>query len=159
MPCKKFQYKVCHKFGNFTSLCFQKKQASFKLRKPNVHQLQAGVVCAKESAICSQSEDYQSIKDSFCLQVKVQHTQANLQKISRPTHLITNLAYRLKSHHKRNLYLRARLDTCSYGNIVPASVYRLVFKYPDMKKLAPSSIDIGTYTTDTVQIVGSCIVI
>ena len=79
--------------------------------------------------------------------------QANLQRIPRPTHLITNLAYRLKSHHTRNLYLRARLDTCVDVNIMPASVYRLVFKDPAMKKLAPSSLQIGTYTTDTVMIV------
>ena len=39
---------------------------------------------------------------------------------------------------------------------MPASVYRLVFKDPDMKKPAPSSLDIGTYTNDTFKIVGSC---
>ena len=39
---------------------------------------------------------------------------------------------------------------------MPASVYRLVFKEPKMKKLTPSSLEIGTYTTDTVKIVGSC---
>ena len=36
---------------------------------------------------------------------------------------------------------------------MPASVYKLVSKDPDLKKLAP----IGTYTTDAVKIVGSCI--
>ena len=90
------------------------------------------------------------------MQVKVQCTQANLQKIPKPAHLITNLAYRLKSQHTRNLYLRARLDTCTDVNIMPASVYRLVFKDPEMKNLAPSSLEIVTYTTDIVKIVGSC---
>ena len=98
-------------------------------------------------------------KDIFCLQVKVKCTQANLQRMPRPTHLITNLAYRLKPHHTRNMYLTARLDTCADVNIMPASVYRLVFQDPNMKKLAPSSLEIGTYTTDTVKIVGSCIFI
>ena len=42
-------------------------------------------------------------------------------------------------------------------NIPPPSVYRLVFKDPDLKKLAPSTMEIGTYTTDTVKIVGSCV--
>ena len=134
----------------------RKKQAPFKSRKPKVHQLQACTVYVKDSANCSQSEDDSSSKDSFCLQVKVKQTQANLQRIPRPTHLITNLAYRLKPHHTRNLYLRARLDTCADVNIMPASVYRLVFQDPNMKKLAPSSLEIGTYTTDTVKIVGSC---
>ena len=98
-------------------------------------------------------------KDIFCLQVKVKCTQANLQRMPRPTHLITNLAYRLKPHHTRNMYLTARLDTCADVNIMLASVYRLVFQDPNMKKLAPSSLEIGTYTTDTVKIVGSCIFI
>ena len=40
---------------------------------------------------------------------------------------------------------------------MPVSVYRLVFKNPELRKLAPSTIEIGTYTTDTVKIVGSCI--
>ena len=83
-------------------------------------------------------------------------TKVNLQRIPRPTHLITNLVYRLKPCHARNLYLRARLDTCADVNIMPASMYRLDFKDSEMKKLAPSSLAIGTYTTYTVKIVGSC---
>ena len=34
---------------------------------------------------------------------------------------------------------------------MPASVYRLVFKDPELKKFDPSSMKIGTYTTDTVE--------
>ena len=63
----------------------------------------------------------------------------------------------MKPHHTRNLYLRARLDTCADVNLMPASVYKLVFQDPNIKKLAPSSLEIGTYTTDTVKIVGSCV--
>ena len=74
----------------------------------------------------------------------------------RPTHLITNLAYRLKPHHTRNLYLRARLDTCTDVNLMPASMYQLVFHDAKMQNLAPSKLQVGTYTTDTVKIVGSC---
>ena len=77
-------------------------------------------------------------------------------KFPTPHHLITNLAYRLKPHHKRNQYPRARLDTCANVNIMPASVYKLVFPDPDYKKLAPSNLEIGIYTTDTVKLVGSC---
>ena len=124
---------------------------------PRVHQLLAGAVYAKDSAICSQSEADSSSEDSFCLQVKMKPKQSNLQRIPRPTHLITNLAYRLKPHHTRNLYLRSRPDTCANVNIMPTSVYKLVFQDPSMKKLGPSSLETGTYTTDTVKIVGSCI--
>ena len=71
--------------------------------------------------------------------------------------MITNLAYKLKAHQTRNQYLRARLDTCADVNIMPASVYKLKFNDPELKKLAPSTLEIGTYTTDTVKIVGSCL--
>ena len=40
---------------------------------------------------------------------------------------------------------------------MPASVYKLVFNDPDLKKLALSTLEIGTYTTDTVKIVGFCL--
>ena len=40
---------------------------------------------------------------------------------------------------------------------MPASVYKLVFNDPELKKLAHSDLEIGTYTTETVKIVGSCL--
>ena len=53
--------------------------------------------------------------------------------------------------------MRPRLDTCADVNIMPASVYKLVFKDPDCTKLAPSSkLEIGTYTTDKIKVIGSC---
>ena len=101
-PAKKFQCKACHKFRHFTSLCYQKKQVPFKSRRPKAHLLQTGTVYVQEKAICSHSEDYSSSDDSFCLQIQVQCTQASSRKIPTPTHLITNLAYRLQPHHTRN---------------------------------------------------------
>ena len=68
---KKFQCKSCLKYGNFTSLCYQKKQASFKSRKPKAHMLQVGAVYACDKSICSHSEDCSSSDESFCLQVKI----------------------------------------------------------------------------------------
>ena len=41
---------------------------------------------------------------------------------------------------------------------MPANVYRLVFQDPDCTKLAPGSkLEIGTYTTDKIKDVGSCV--
>ena len=37
-----------------------------------------------------------------------------------------------------------------------ASVYHLIFKDPEMKKVTPCKMQIGTYMADTVKIVGSC---
>ena len=87
--------------------------------------------------------------------MEIQCTQANT-KFPIPHHLITSLAYRLKPHHKRNQYLRARLDMCANVNILPVSVYKLVFQDANCEKLAPSKLEIGTYTTDKVKLVGSC---
>ena len=122
-PAKKYQCNSCDKYGHFTSLCY-KKQVSFKPRAPTAYQLQAEEVYVQEDSICGQSEDLTSSDESLCLQVRIQCAQAN-SKI--PTSLlITNLAYNLKVHHKRNQYLRARLDTCANANNMPASVYKLV---------------------------------
>ena len=126
-PAKKYQCKTFHKFGYFTSMCFQKKQANFKPRRSKAHQLQAGAVYVKGSASYDHSDEDSSSEDSFCFQVKIKCKQDKKQKVPRPTHLITNLAYRLKSHHTRNLYLRAGLDTCADVNLMPASMYQLVF--------------------------------
>ena len=137
-------------------MCFQKKQANFKPRRPKAHQLQAGAVYVKGSASYDHLDEDSTSEDSFCLQVKIKCKQDKEQTVPRPTHLITNLAYRLKPHHTRNLYLRARLDICADVNLTPASMCQLVFNDAKMQKLAPSNLQVGTYTTDTVKIVGSC---
>ena len=157
-PAKKFQCKSCHKFGHYTSLCYQKsqhKQVYFKARKPRAHQLQPCTLYAQDSALYGQSDDSSS-EESFCLQLKIQHKQASIKNIPSSAHLITNLAGRLKPHHIRKCYLRARLEMCADVNIMPAGVYRLMFEDPALRKLDPSELEIGTYTTNTVKIVGSC---
>ena len=68
-----------------------------------------------------------------------------------------NLAYCLKLHDTRNMYLQAWLDTCANVNIMPASIYQLVFKDQEMKKINLCKMPISTYTADTVKIIGSCI--
>ena len=69
---------------------------------------------------------------------------------------MTILLYRLKHHENRNLYLRVRLDTCADVNIMPVSVYKLVFHDPNLEKLTPNKLQISNYTNDTVKIVGTC---
>ena len=71
-PAKRYLCKNCHKFGHFSSLCYQKKHISFKPRKPKAHMLQLGAVYACDKSICVHSEDLSSRDESFCLQVKVQ---------------------------------------------------------------------------------------
>ena len=52
--------------------------------------------------------------------------------------------------------MRARLDTCADVNIMPASVYKLLFCDPNLHKLTPNKLQIGIYTNDTIKIVGTC---
>ena len=120
-----------------------------------VHQLKAGAEHAQRSVSYDHSDENSTSEDSFCLQIKIKQKQTQEQRVPKATHLITNLAYRLQPHHHRNLYLRARLDTCADVNLMPASMYQLVFKSPKMQKLTPSNLPVGTYTTDSVKIVGS----
>ena len=69
---------------------------------------------------------------------------------------MANLAYHLQEHHKRNQYLRARLDTCTDVNLMPMVVYCFMFKDPGLKKLTPSNMEIEMYTNEVVKIIGTC---
>ena len=119
--------------------------------------LQAGAVYACDQSVCGHSEDCSSGDESFCLQVKIHPSQAEGKRIPTPSNLITNLAYKLKPHQTRNHYLRVRLDTWPDVTIMPASVCKFSFNDPELKNLSPNNLEIGTYTTDTVRIVGSCL--
>ena len=87
------------------------------------------------------------------MQIKI---KSNQTETPAPQHLITNLAYKLKQNQKKTQYLRTRRDTSADVNILPVSMYKLIYDDPDCKKLAPSSEEIGTYTTDKIKIIGSC---
>ena len=67
----KYHCRNCHKFGQFSSLCY-KKQESYRKRprSPKAHQLKVGSVYMQENSICSQSDDNTLSDESFCLQMK-----------------------------------------------------------------------------------------
>ena len=71
-------------------------------------------------------------------------------------HLIANLPYRLKQYQTHHKYLRVRLDTCADVNIMPRSVYQMMFNDPEVKQLAPNDISLGVYTNHQVHILGKC---
>ena len=152
-PTKKYQCKACHKFGHFTSQCFQRKQhLQHKFRQPKAHQIQVDDLYDNPDSYPS---DVSSSEDSFCLQVRIRRELDGTQKVPKLTHLITNIAYRLKQHHTRNQYLRARIDTGAKVNLMPVSVYRLIYQDHDLEKLNPCRLKIGTYTMDTIKIIGT----
>ena len=157
MPSKKYQCKVCHKFGHFTSQCFQKKQYNQqKYRQPKVHQIQ---IDEPHSYIHDDSSESSSTEDSFCLQIKVQRPNKKTQQPSHITHLITNIAYKLKPHHTRNKYLWAQIDTGAEVNLMPVSIYKLIYQDNDLQKLSPCNLKIGTYTADTINIIGTTVIL
>ena len=112
----------------------------------------------RASAVCGQSDaSFSSNEDSFCLQIQVKSAKTKT-KIQASDHLVTNIEYKLKPHRRRTKFLRAKLDTCSNANLMPISVYKLIYKGEDCTKLAPSNnIAVKTYTTEKIKIVGSCI--
>ena len=124
-PASRFQYKYCHKYGHFSKLCFTKNGSEPKnsIRKPKAHQLMVGTA----SVIGDQSDaSYSSSDDSFCLQIQAKSTKDNTRK-NKPQHLVTNIEYKLKPHRKRTKFLRAKIDTCSNVNLIPISVYKLMY--------------------------------
>ena len=158
-PASKHQCKICHKFGHFSSLCYKKRDGLHNpkrsLGSPRAHQLKIGFICTQDS-LSGESDGYSSEEDSFCLQLQVQSTQPETSFIA-PQHLFTNLKYKLTPQKKRTKFLRSRIDTCTNVNLMPISIYQLLYKGSDCKKIAPSNkCTVKTYSTEKIQIVGSC---
>ena len=105
-----------------------------------------------DSLIYGQSDDNTSSDESFCLQMKVQTKQADTN-VPANQHLFTNLEVKVKPHKNKTKFLHARLDTCADVNILPCSVYQLLFKDPDCTKLAHSDLQLGTYTNNKVKLI------
>ena len=156
---RKFQCKICHKFGHFTSVYFQKSQGqhssnSFHARKLKAQQLHAGALYTLHDAESNECES--GPEDTFCLQMKIHRTHISHPEVPKPVYLMANLAYHLQKYHTRNQYLRARLNTCADVNLMPMAVYCLMFQDPQLKKLTPSNMEIETYTTEVMKIIGMC---
>ena len=154
-PASRFQCKHCHKYGHFSNLCFKKNGSEHKknIRRCKAHQL----MVATAFAIGDQLDaSYSSSEDSFCLQMQAKYAKGNT-KINKPQHLVTNIEYKLKPHRRRTKFLRAKIDTCSDVNLIPISVYKLIYKDQDCTKLEPNNkAAVKTYTTEKIKIVGSC---
>ena len=70
--------------------------------------------------------------------------------------LYANISYRLQPYHKHNKYLHVQLDTCADVNLMPESVYKLVFNDPHTAKLAKNDIDLTVYTRHSVDLIAKC---
>ena len=106
-PARKFQCKICHKFGHFTTVCYQKSQGqhssnSFQSRKPKAHQLQAGALYTLHDVDSSDCES--ETEDTFCLQMKIHRTHISHPEVPKPVYLMANITYQLQEQHQRNQY-------------------------------------------------------
>ena len=70
--------------------------------------------------------------------------------------LYANIPYWLKPYHKHNKYCHIQLDMCADVNLMPESVYQLVFNDPHRAKLAKNDIDLTVYTRHSVDLIGKC---
>ena len=132
-PAKKYLCKACKKYGHFTSLCFSKQ-------KKTAYQITAEEIDNHSASEMDETDDSYSY-DSFVLyQVRAKINLSKTQdKAPKKTHLI---AYRLKQYQSHHKYLRVRLDTCADVNIMPRSVYQMMFNDPKVKQLAPNDISL-----------------
>ena len=71
-------------------------------------------------------------------------------------HLYANIPYRLKPYYKHNKYLHVQLDICASVNLMPESVYKLVFNDLHTAKLAKNDRDLTVYTRHSVDLIGKC---
>ena len=151
----RYQCQYCHKYGHFSKLCFKKNGSDHKknIRRPKAHQLMVGTASTMDDQSYA---SYSSSEDSFCLQIQAKSTKEKFKK-NKPQHLATNIEYKLKPHRRRTKFLRAKIDTCSNVNLLPISVYKLMYKDPECTKLEPSKkVAVKTYTTEKIKVVGSC---
>ena len=71
-------------------------------------------------------------------------------------HLYANIPYQLQPYHKHNKYLCIQLDMCANVNLMPESMYQLVFNDPRTAKLAKNDIDLTVYTRHSIDLIGKC---
>ena len=70
--------------------------------------------------------------------------------------LYANISYRLQPYHKHNNYLCVQHDTCADVNLMPESVYKLVFNDSQTTKLVKNDIDLTVYIRHSVDLIGKC---
>ena len=155
----KHQCKICHKFGHFSSLYYKKTDGlhnhNRSLCSPRAHQLKIG-------SIFTQDFFEQKVRSllkwrRFILLAVTGAIYTSWDQFYSTTASSHKLDYKLTPHKKRTKFLRARIDTCANVNLMPISVYWLLYKDPDCQKLAPSNKSkVKAFSTEKIQIVGSC---
>ena len=131
-------------------MCF-KKQVSLKPHAPKAHQLQVEEVYVQENSICGQPKELNSIDESFCLQMRTACISFFQDSLNISSH--NQLSIKVEATPQKKSLPECKITYMCWHNIMPASVYKLVSQDPVLKKPAPSKLETGTYTTDTVKLV------
>ena len=159
-PAEKYRCKHCTKIGHFTKMCFTKNaylqpQKYHKGKPKQAHQIFVPEHSTKQyQNTCNCNDDDFMIV--FQLRAQPQKSVHNQRVTTGYTqkHLYANIPYRLQPYHKHNKYLCVQLDTCTDVNLMPESVYKLVFSDPQTSKLARNNIDLTVYTSHSVALIG-----
>ena len=132
---KKYQCKHCTKIGHLNKMCFTKNahpqpQHYHKGKPKQVHQ-----IIVPEQSTDQHKNTHECDDDEFMIAFQLcAQPQKNLynQKVTTgytQKCLYANIPYRFQPYH-RHKYLCVQLDTCADVNLMPESVYKLMFNDP-----------------------------
>ena len=96
--------------------------------------------------------------------VRILRTPGQMQVLSRTVKeihpnkslLMVELAYTTKAHTYHSKKLRMCIDTAADVNVMPVSVYRMVFQDPILKSLKSMNMTFGVYTNSEIPVLGKC---
>ena len=120
------------------------------------HQIVVPEHCNKQYQNTCECDNYDEFMIAFQLHAQPQRSVHNQRVTTSYTqkHLYANIPYWFKPYHKHNKYLCVQLDTCTDVNLMPESVYKLVFNNLQTAKLAKNDIDLTVYTRHSVDLIG-----
>ena len=140
---KKYQCNTAQKIRHFTKMCFTKNahlppQHYHKGKSKQAHQIivpKHSIKQYQNTHDCDNDDDFM-IAFQLCAQPqKSVHNQRVTTSYTQKC-LYANIPYRLQPYHKHNKYLCFQLETCADVNLMPESVYKLVFDDSQTSKLA-----------------------
>ena len=142
----------------FTKNAHQQPQHYQKGKPKQAHQIvvpEHSTKQYKNMHDCDNDDDFMA---AFQLQAQPQNNVHNQKVTTGYTQKCwyANIPYRLQPHHKHNKYLCVQLDTCADVNLMPKSVYKIVFNDPHTAKLVKNDIDLTVYTRHSVDLIGKC---
>ena len=154
-PVKKFQCRACLKFGHFTIFAIKRNKLCSSLAE------QRGINCKQEQCMCVRMPYMASLErvplmTNFACNSKYSNTSQCQEGAHTISFDYKSYLQGETSSYKKSVYwgkirhlCRCECHTCQ---CIQISVKDL-----ELKKLDPNTMEIQTYTTNTVKIVGSCI--